>query len=47
MPAAMNHIVVVSEYGGDIPLTARALFLHYVLSLGSVPLFIYLLERFY
>jgi predicted permease len=47
MPAAMNHIVVVREYGGNIQLTARALFLHYALSLGTIPVFLYLFAQLY
>jgi predicted permease len=45
MPAAMNHIVVAREYGGNIPLTARTLFFHYVLSIVTVPIFLYLFGR--
>jgi predicted permease len=45
MPAAMNHIVVAREYGGNIPLTARALFFHYMLSIVTVPIFLYLFGR--
>jgi predicted permease len=44
MPAAMNHIIVVRGYGGNIPLTTRALFVQYLLSIITVPLFLYLFE---
>jgi hypothetical protein len=40
MPAALNHIVVAREYGGDVHLTSRALFVQYILSLFTVPLFL-------
>jgi len=40
MPAALNHIVVAREYGGDVQLTSRALFVQYSLSLFTVPLFL-------
>jgi len=40
MPAALNHIVVAREYGGDVHLTARALSVQYILSLFTVPLFL-------
>lgn len=42
MPAAMNHIVVARSYGGNVTLTARALFIQYTLSVVTVPLFLYL-----
>ena len=42
MPAALNHIVVAREYGGDVHLTSRALFVQYILSLFTVPLFLVL-----
>ncbi len=42
MPAALNHVVVVRQYGGNVPLTARALFIQYSLSLLTIPLFLYL-----
>lgn len=45
MPAAMNHIVVAREYGGNIQLTARTLFFHYLLSIVTVPVFLYLFGR--
>jgi predicted permease len=45
MPAAMNHIVVAREYKGDVPLIARALFVHYMVSIITIPLFLYLFER--
>lgn len=44
MPAAMNHIVVAREFGGDILLTSRALFVQYLLSILTVPLFLYMFE---
>lgn len=44
MPAAMNHIIVVRGYGGNIPLTTRALYVQYLLSIITVPLFLYLFE---
>lgn len=42
MPAAMNHIVVAREYGGNTTLISRTLFVHYMLSVVTVPLFLYL-----
>jgi predicted permease len=45
MPAAMNHIVVAREYDGNIPLTARALFVQYTLSIVTIPLFLFLFSR--
>jgi len=42
MPAALNHIVVAREYGGDVPLTSRALLVQYLLALFTVPLFLIL-----
>jgi len=42
MPAAMNHIVVARQYHGNIPLTCRALFAQYLLSLLTVPFFLLL-----
>lgn len=45
MPAAMNHIVVAREYNGDVPLIARALFVHYLISIASIPLFLYFYNR--
>lgn len=47
MPAALNHIVIAREYGGDVPLTAGALFTQYILSLATVPFFLYLFERMF
>ncbi len=47
MPAALNHIVIAREYGGDVPLTAGALFVQYLLSLATVPLMLYLFELVY
>jgi predicted permease len=44
MPAAMNHIVVVHEFGGNVSLTARALFVQYMLSIITVPLFLYIFQ---
>jgi predicted permease len=44
MPAALNHIVIARKYGGNVALTARALFVHYILSLATVPFFLYLFE---
>lgn len=41
MPAAMNHIVVARSYGGNVTLTARVLFVQYVLSVVTIPLFLY------
>jgi predicted permease len=45
MPAAMNHIVVAREYKGNVPLIARALFVHYVVSITTIPIFLYLFDR--
>jgi predicted permease len=45
MPAAMNHIVVAREYKGNVPLIARALFVHYLVSITTIPLFLYLFDR--
>jgi len=45
MPAAMNHIVVAREYKGNVPLIARALFVHYMISIITIPLFLYLFDR--
>jgi predicted permease len=45
MPAAMNHIVVAREYKGNVPLIARALFVHYLISIITIPLFLYLFDR--
>ncbi len=42
MPAAMNHIVVARGYGGDVALISRTLFVHYALSVVTVPFFLYL-----
>jgi predicted permease len=47
MPAALNHIVVARRYGGNVPLTARTLFVQYLLSLATMPLFLYLFEQIY
>lgn len=47
MPAAMNHIVVAQKYDGDVALTSRALFVQYLLSLITVPLFLLLYNRLY
>jgi len=47
MPAAMNHIVVVQEYGGDVALTSHALFVQYLLSLVTVPFFLLLFNALY
>jgi predicted permease len=47
MPAALNHIVVARKYGGNVPLTARALFVQYLLSLATIPLFLFQLEQMY
>jgi len=47
MPAALNHIVVARKYGGNVPLTARTLFVQYLLSLATIPLFLYQLEQMY
>jgi len=47
MPTALNHIVIAREYGGDVQLTAGALFVQYILSLATVPFFIYLFELMY
>jgi predicted permease len=41
MPAAVNHIVIVRSFGGDIALTTRALFVQYALSVVTVPLFLF------
>jgi len=41
MPAALNHIVVAREYGGNVPLTARTLFVQYILSLATMPFVLY------
>jgi predicted permease len=45
MPAAMNHIIVAREYKGNVPLIARALFVHYLVSITTIPLFLYLYDR--
>ncbi len=45
MPAAMNHIVVAREYKGNVPLIARALFVHYLVAIITIPLFLYLFDR--
>lgn len=47
MPAAMNHIVVAQEYGGDTGLTSRALFVQYFLSLITVPFFLLMYNWIY
>jgi len=47
MPAAMNHIVVAQEYGGDVALTSRALFIQYLLALITVPIFLLLYNWLY
>ena len=47
MPAAMNHIVVAQEYAGDVALTSRALFVQYLLSLITVPIFLLLYNWLY
>jgi len=47
MPAAMNHIVVAQEYDGDVALTSRALFVQYLLSLITVPIFLLLYNWLY
>jgi len=39
---AMNHIVVAQEYGGDVALASRALFVQYLLALITVPVFLLL-----
>lgn len=44
MPAALNHIVIAREYGGNVPLTAGALSVQYILSFATVPFFLYLFE---
>jgi len=45
MPAAMNHIVVSQEYGGDVPLISRALLIQYLASLATVPFFLSLISN--
>ncbi len=47
MPAALNHIVVIREYGGNVPLAAGALFVQYMVSLATVPFFLYQFELLY
>jgi len=47
MPAALNHIVIAREYGGNVSLTARALFVQYILSIATMPFFLYQFERMY
>lgn len=47
MPAAMNHIVVAHEYGGDTGLTSRALFVQYLFSLITVPFFLLMYNWIY
>lgn len=47
MPAALNHIVIAREYGGNVPLTARVLFVQYLLSLATIPFFLYQFEMMY
>lgn len=47
MPAALNHIVISREYGGNVPLTAGALFVQYIVSLATVPFFLYRFELMY
>ena len=42
MPAALNHVVVVRQYGGNVSLTSRALFVQYMASIVTIPLFLYL-----
>jgi predicted permease len=42
MPAALNHVVVVRQYGGNVSLTSRALFVQYTVSIFTIPLFLYL-----
>jgi len=45
MPAALNHIVVARKYGGNVPLTARTLLVQYLLSLATIPFFLFQLEQ--
>jgi predicted permease len=47
MPAALNHIVIARGYGGNVPLTAGALSVQYILSLATVPFFLYQFELMY
>lgn len=47
MPAALNHIVVVREYGGNVPVTAGALLVQYMVSLATIPFFLYQFELLY
>ena len=47
MPAAMNHIVVAQEYDGDVALASRALFVQYLLSVITVPVFLLLYNWLY
>lgn len=46
MPIAVSCGVFVDRFGGDRQLTARAISLSTVLSLGTVPVFLYLAARF-
>jgi predicted permease len=47
MPAAMNHIVVAQEYDGDVAFASQSLFVQYLLSLFTVPLFLLLYNWLY
>lgn len=47
MPAALNHIVVAQEYGGDVALTSQALFVQYPMSLVTVPGFLLICNQLF